>query len=185
MKLSEFKANLTGMTTVSFQLPDGSTVPSHFHITEVGHVQKRFIDCGGTTRLEDRICFQLWEAEDFDHRLASEKLMKIIELSERTLNLPDEEIEVEYQGETIEMCHYPIASWNGLRKGRVHLHGHCHLPNHKKFGNGRRLDVGIDGNADFAPYDLRIVINDMKKRPIGSELGVDDHHIDELKNVVG
>jgi hypothetical protein len=101
MKLSEFKSNLTGMTTVSFQLPDGSTVPAHFHITEVGHVQKRFIDCGGTTRLEDRICFQLWEAEDFDHRLQAEKLMKIIELSERTLNLPDEEIEVEYQSATI------------------------------------------------------------------------------------
>ena len=101
MKLSEFKSNLTGMTTVSFQLPDGSTVPAHFHITEVGHVQKRFIDCGGTTRLEDRICFQLWEAEDFDHRLQADKLMKIIELSERTLNLPDEEIEVEYQSTTI------------------------------------------------------------------------------------
>jgi hypothetical protein len=101
MKLSEFKSNLTGMTTVSFQLPDGSTVPAHFHITEVGHVQKRFIDCGGTMRLEDRICFQLWEAEDFDHRLQAEKLMKIIELSERKLNLPDEEIEVEYQSATI------------------------------------------------------------------------------------
>ena len=111
MKLSEFKANLTGMTTVSFQLPDGSTVPAHYHITEVGHVQKRFIDCGGTTRLEDRICFQLWEAEDFDHRLQAEKLMKIIELSERTLNLPDEEIEVEYQG-TTTIGKYQLA-WNG------------------------------------------------------------------------
>jgi hypothetical protein len=110
MKLSEFKSNLTGMTTVSFQLPDGSTVPAHFHITEVGHVQKRFIDCGGTTRLEDRICFQLWEAEDFDHRLQADKLMKIIELSEQTLNLPDEEIEVEYQGSTIGK--YQIT-WNG------------------------------------------------------------------------
>jgi hypothetical protein len=110
MKLSEFKANLTGMTTVSFQLPNGSTVPAHYHITEVGHVQKRFIDCGGTTRLEDRICFQLWEAEDFDHRLQAEKLKKIIELSERTLNLPDEEIEVEYQGSTIGK--YQLT-WNG------------------------------------------------------------------------
>lgn len=111
MKLSEFKANLKGMTIVSFQLPDGSTVPAHFHITEVGHIQKRFIDCGGTTRLEDRVCFQLWEAEDFDHRLQADKLMKIIELSERTLNLPDEEIEVEYQGSTIGK--YQLA-WNGI-----------------------------------------------------------------------
>ena len=114
MKLSEFKANLTGMTTVSFQLPNGSTVPAHYHITEVGHVQKRFIDCGGTTRLEDRICFQLWEADDVDHRLQAEKLMKIIELSERTLNLPDEEIEVEYQGATIGK--YQLA-WNGASFG--------------------------------------------------------------------
>ena len=81
--------------------------------------------------------------------------------------------------------HYPIASWNGLNKGRIHLHGHTHLPNNKKFGNGRRMDVGMDGNLEFEPYDLRKVINDMKKRPIGSELGVDDHHVDELKNVVG
>jgi len=88
-----------------------------------------------------------------------------------------------YQGETIEMCHYPIASWNSLRKGRVHLHGHCHLPNHKKFGNGRRMDVGMDGNPDFAPYDLKRLLNDMKKREIGSELGADDHHMDDMQNV--
>jgi hypothetical protein len=110
MKLSEFKEKLTGMTTVSFQLPDGSSVPAHFHVTEVGHVQKRFIDCGGTTRLEDRVNFQLWEAEDYDHRLQSKKLIDIIQLSERTLNLPDEEIEVEYQGATIGK--YGLA-WNG------------------------------------------------------------------------
>lgn len=87
-----------------------------------------------------------------------------------------------YLGETIESCHYPISSWNGLNKGRIHLHGHCHLPNNKKFGNGRRMDVGMDGNLDFAPYDLRKLINDMKKRKIGSELG-DDHHIDDMQNV--
>ncbi|MEI7863404.1 MAG: DUF6428 family protein, partial [Planctomycetota bacterium] len=31
-------------------LPDKSFVPAHFHITEVGRVQKDFIDCGGTVR---------------------------------------------------------------------------------------------------------------------------------------
>jgi calcineurin-like phosphoesterase family protein len=94
-------------------------------------------------------------------------------------------LQLNYLGETLELMHYPIASWNGLNKGRIHLHGHCHLPNHKKFGNGRRMDVGMDGNPEFAPYDLRKVINDMKKRPIGSELGVDDHHTDEMQNVIG
>ena len=94
-------------------------------------------------------------------------------------------LQLNYMGETMECMHYPIASWNGLNKGRIMLHGHCHLPHNKKYGNGRRMDVGMDGNPDFAPYDLRKVINDMKKRPIGSDLGVDDHHTDEMKNVVG
>jgi calcineurin-like phosphoesterase family protein len=94
-------------------------------------------------------------------------------------------LQLNYMGETMECMHYPIASWNGLNKGRIMLHGHCHLPHNKKYGNGRRMDVGMDGNPDFAPYDLRKVINDMKKRPIGSDLGVDDHHTDDLVNVVG
>ena len=88
-----------------------------------------------------------------------------------------------YQGETIECCHYPISSWNKLRKGRIHLHGHNHLPNDKKITNGRRMDVGLDGNLDFAPYDLAELIKAMKKLPIGSELGEDDHHMDDMKNV--
>lgn len=91
-----------------------------------------------------------------------------------------------YQGETIEACHYPISSWNNLRKGRVHLHGHCHLPNHKKINNGRRMDVGMDGNIEFRPYDLlKEILNPMKNIPIGSELGCDDHHLNDLVGIVG
>ena len=90
-----------------------------------------------------------------------------------------------YQGETIECCHYPISSWNGLRKGRIHLHGHCHLPFDKKISNGRRMDVGLDGTNDFSPYDLKVLLNSMKKLPIGSELGALDHHLDDVKGIVG
>ena len=46
--------------------------------------------------------FQLWEEHDYNHRLHPEKLIHIIELSEKIFNFPDLEIEVEYQGkETI------------------------------------------------------------------------------------
>ncbi len=94
-------------------------------------------------------------------------------------------LQLNYMGETMECMHYPIASWNGLNKGRIHLHGHCHLPNEKKI-LFRRMDVGMDGHLEFRPYDLhREILNPMKKQPIGSELGVDDHHTDEIKNVVG
>lgn len=101
MKLSEFKNKLTSLEQIAFQLPNGTLVPSHFHVTEVGSVSKNFIDCGGTIRQEKRVNFQLWEANDYDHRLHPEKLLSIIELSENKLGITDEEIEVEYQGETI------------------------------------------------------------------------------------
>ncbi|PWI29300.1 hypothetical protein DI383_12745 [Flavobacteriaceae bacterium LYZ1037] len=101
MKLSEIKQHLKKLETIAFQLPDGALVPSHFHVTEVGKIDKHFIDCGGTIRKESVINFQLWEENDYNHRLHPEKLVQIIELSERVLELPDLEIEVEYQGETI------------------------------------------------------------------------------------
>lgn len=101
MKLSEIKNILSKLKEVNFVLPNGQFVPKHFHVTEVGAIQKQFIDCGGTVRKENVINFQLWEAGDFDHRLAPEKLVKIIAFSEKTLALEDLEIEVEYQAVTI------------------------------------------------------------------------------------
>lgn len=101
MKLSEIKKHLSNLETIAFELPNGSLVPNHFHVTEVGQITKNFIDCGGTIRKEEVINFQLWSAHDYDHRLHPEKLVHIINLSEKVLGLDDLEIEVEYQGETI------------------------------------------------------------------------------------
>jgi len=101
MKLSEFTTQLATLDRLSFQLEDGSTVPAHFHVTEVGKVYRHFIDCGGVEREETVVNFQLWNADDNDHQLHPEKLMHIIHLSQQKLNIPDAEIEVEYQLETI------------------------------------------------------------------------------------
>ncbi|MDX2174299.1 MAG: DUF6428 family protein [Bacteroidota bacterium] len=101
MKLSEFKNQLTSVNEVNFELPNGTLVPQHFHVTEVGQITKNFIDCGGTVRNEKTVSFQLWEANDFDHRLAPKKLTDIIALSEKVLGVEDAEIEVEYQSDTI------------------------------------------------------------------------------------
>jgi hypothetical protein len=101
MKLSEIKKHLSTATGVTFQLPNGTFVPEHFHVTEVGMITKNFIDCGGTVRKESVVNFQLWDANDFDHRLKAQKLLNIIALSEKVLGLEDLEIEVEYQDNTI------------------------------------------------------------------------------------
>ncbi len=101
MKLSEIKEILAKAESVNFKLETGSMVPEHFHVTEVGIVTKDFIDCGGTVRHEKVANFQLWDANDFEHRLKAGKLLSIISLSEKILGMEDLEIEVEYQAETI------------------------------------------------------------------------------------
>ncbi|MES2559858.1 MAG: DUF6428 family protein [Bacteroidota bacterium] len=101
MKLSDIKKILPSLNELQFKLPNGTTIPAHFHVTEVGMVTKNFIDCGGTVREEKVVSFQLWEANDFDHRLAPQKLFNIIQLSERVLGIEDNEVEVEYQSDTI------------------------------------------------------------------------------------
>ncbi|MBS4065756.1 MAG: hypothetical protein KGZ74_14445 [Chitinophagaceae bacterium] len=101
MKLSEIKKHLATAEAVNFRLPSGAYVPENFHVTEIGIVTRHFIDCGGTERLEKVVNFQLFDANDFEHRLKPQKLNKIIALSEDKLGIGDLEIEVEYQSETI------------------------------------------------------------------------------------
>ena len=101
MKLSEIKEILATAEGVNFKLENGNSVPEHFHVTEVGVITKDFIDCGGTVRHEKVANFQLWDADDYEHRLKAGKLLHIISLSEEVLGMEDLEIEVEYQAETI------------------------------------------------------------------------------------
>jgi len=101
MKLSQVKTILQASENIKFELQNGLTVPAHFHVTEVGMITKKFIDCGGIVRNEKKVNFQLWNANDIDHRLEPQKLLNIILLSESILGIEDLEIEVEYQAETI------------------------------------------------------------------------------------
>lgn len=105
MLLSQFSQLLNEKDQVRFLLPDGQPVPAHYHITEVGLVQKHFIDCGGTIRNETVISFQLYTASDTDHRLTPDRINKIIGIAKDKLELPDASIEVEYQGSTIGKYH--------------------------------------------------------------------------------
>lgn len=101
MKLSTIKEILPTLENVEFQLENRTFIPEHFHVTEVGQITKNFIDCGGVIRSEKVVNFQLWNADDFEHRLKPGKLLHIIQLSEEKLGIGDSEIEVEYQSETI------------------------------------------------------------------------------------
>jgi len=89
-----------------------------------------------------------------------------------------------YKFKTFVLFHYPIASYDGLNKGHIHLHGHVHLPTNLRFGKGKKMDVGMDGHPTFGVYDMDDIIRIMDKREIASDM-LFDHHTDELKGIVG
>jgi hypothetical protein len=115
MKLSEFKNHLATVDQLAFILPDGNAVPAHFHLTEIGQIDKRFMDCGGTVRSEMAISMQLWTSVDLWHRLDAVKTLRIIDQAIATLDLGDHPIEVEYQGSTVQKFHL------AFRQGVFHL----------------------------------------------------------------
>ena len=86
---------------VSFVLPDGSSVPQHFHVTEVGYVRKDFFDCGGVRRIEEYCALQLWVATDLEHQLVSEKVASILRHTKDVIPREDIEVQVEYQKESL------------------------------------------------------------------------------------
>ena len=73
--------------------PDGDPIEAHFHVTEVGRVQKDFVDCGGTVRRAVTCLLQTWVGEDVDHRITAGKLLKALEHSARVLGNEDLPVE--------------------------------------------------------------------------------------------
>ena len=76
------------------------------------------------------------------------------------------------------LMHFPIASWDNLARGVIHLHGHVHLPKHRRIGPGKMMDVGVDGNG-LEPIDMKEVLTIMKNQPIRSMMPNDHHEIIE------
>ena len=90
-----------------WMLPDRSFVPAHYHITEVGRLQKDFIDCGGTIRSTSSCLLQVWVANDVEHRLETTKLAAIMRVAGPLLQRDDLPVEVEYEEGVISQ--YPIG----------------------------------------------------------------------------
>ena len=79
------------------------------------------------------------------------------------------------------LSHYPIASWNNLARGAIHLHGHVHLPQNKRIGPGKMMDIGVDGN-NLYPISTSEILKLMKNQPIKSMMN-NDHH-EKVENYV-
>jgi calcineurin-like phosphoesterase family protein len=72
-------------------------------------------------------------------------------------------------------CHFPIASWDSMNDGVIHLFGHVHLPPEKKIMSGKSMDVGVDGN-DYKPYSLFECLSLLRNHPVAGTALPSDHH---------
>src|SRR4051812_49769816 len=108
MKLSDLRAVLEKYpdTSPRFVLPDGDHIPGHAHVTEVGHVVKNFVDCGGVTGKSETVLLQTHVGQDTDHRLNSGTFAKILQLGERVL--PHDQLEVEVEYDCCVVAQYPV-----------------------------------------------------------------------------
>jgi hypothetical protein len=93
---------------VVFALPGGRRIPEHCHVTEVGHVMRKFVDCGGTRRSAESCLLQTWVADDKDHRLHGGKLADIFAHAADVLPQEDLPVEIEYEDGVISQ--FPVLA---------------------------------------------------------------------------
>jgi len=76
------------------------------------------------------------------------------------------------------LMHFPIASWDNMARGAIHLHGHVHFEPRLRIGAGKMMDVGVDGNGLY-PIEMSEVLRLMRNQPIKSMFTFDHHEIVE------
>ena len=110
MTIAEFKEHLRKNpdATLRFLLPDGGLIPVHAHVTEVGRVDKTFVDCGGTVREVNSCLLQTWVADDTDHRLPPRKLADVLDRASGILRSDELPVEIEY--EDCSVSQFPVSA---------------------------------------------------------------------------
>ncbi len=132
MTFSELKSLLAGHPDRTFQLrlPDESAVPVSFHVTEIGRVEKTFLDCGGTLREKTTCQLQVWVGEDYDHRIETDKMAGILKQGKSLL--PDESVPVEIEYEDRVISQYTIEGHEltdaAVVLNLAHKHTECLAP---------------------------------------------------------
>jgi hypothetical protein len=132
MKLSELKSLLSENADRHFRirLPDGDAIPLSFHVTEIGHVRKTFLDCGGTRRKTETCQLQVWVGEDYDHRIETGKMAGILEKGKAVL--PDDSVPVEIEYEDRVISQYTITgheiTGDAVILALAHKHTECLAP---------------------------------------------------------
>lgn len=132
MTLAELKSLLTEHSERSFRiaLPGGNAVPVSFHVTEVGRLQKTFLDCGGKLREATTCQLQIWVGEDYNHRIETGKMASILHKAKSILSDDSVPVEIEYEDRVISQ--YTIEGHNLTAEAVIltlaHKHTECLAP---------------------------------------------------------
>ena len=97
-------------------------IAAHAHITEVGRIDKTFIDCGGTVRKVSTCSLQAWVADDTDHRLEPGQLATILDRAAPILSGDDLDVEIEY--EDCQISQFPVETVSATDSGLGVPSGH-------------------------------------------------------------
>ena len=102
------------------------------------------------------VCFAPWEkAVQFLSRLNGEKTLVVGNHDKKLLKSPEfraqfvqirDYLDVSVNGTKVVMFHYPIAEWDQMHRGAVHLHGHLHGGT-SGLEAYRARDVGMDATG--------------------------------------
>lgn len=113
MKISQFTHLLETHPDKLFHLvlPGENIVPASFHITEVGHVTKKFIDCGRKLHTVESCWLQVWLGPDTNHRLYAGKMAGALNLAREKGVLPGEDLDVEIEYEDTAISQYMVESF--------------------------------------------------------------------------
>lgn len=114
MNIPELKARLRAHPELNVRIlrPDGTAIPAHYHLTEVGHVAKRFVDCGGKFRASETCVLQthFGSPRDDGHRLTAGKFAMILDLAKPILSTEDLPVEVEYEAGVISQAPLTVVN---------------------------------------------------------------------------
>ena len=134
---------------------------ARFH--DVTHMNEAMIEeWNAVVKAEDHtyilgdVCFAPWEkAVQFMARLNGtktliagnhdKKLLKSREFRDQFVEIRDY-MDISVNGTKVVMFHYPIAEWDQMHRGAVHLHGHLHAGT-SGLEAYRACDVGMDATG--------------------------------------
>lgn len=148
MKLSDLRSILEKHpnTLPRFVLPDGDFIPAHAHVTEVGHVVKNFIDCGGVMGKSEIVLLQTHVGHDIDHRLKTDRFAKILQLGGKVL--PHDQLEVEVEYDCCVVAQYPVSE---VKLSGDHLDVILGKRRTQCLAQERQKDAGVTVDACCAP----------------------------------